>query len=259
MKERSNDLRMLPEGDAAASQFEDKLSAERIIFFLGRMVVDDFGEILMLSGNGYGFGAYKIVRGMYERVVTAMYIAKNPAEARKFALQSAIDKSKLWERTVVAFPEMANRCTEEQVRFLKEESDRARRQLRAPLCSKCRQPLPDAPWTRKGLDAMAREVDDGLYRLYGQFYLEGTAQSHANSLGMERRLKRTEQVGSTYKDTSEDEGRFALNLGHSLVLKTLKLQNEYFRQGLDSEIQERIEAYVSNWKPIGTSPAAGGN
>jgi hypothetical protein len=116
--------------------------------------------------------------------------------------------------------------------------------------------MPDAPWTRKGLDAMAREVDDGLYRLYGQFYLEGTAQSQANSLGMERRLRRTEPGGWTYKDTSEDEGRFALNLGHSLALKTLKLQNEYFGLGLDDEIQDRIEAYVSIWKPVGTSDVA---
>ena len=108
----------------------------------------------MLSGNGYGFGAYKIVRGMYERVVTAMYIAKDPGEARKFAL--AIDKFKLWERTVAA-------------------AQRTRRD--------------------------GEEVDDGLYRLYGQFYLDGTAQSHANSLGMERRLKRTEHGGWTYQDT----------------------------------------------------------
>jgi hypothetical protein len=60
-------LRMLPEDDPTAIKFEDKISAERIIFFLGRMVVDDFGGILMLSGNGYGFGAYKVARDMYER------------------------------------------------------------------------------------------------------------------------------------------------------------------------------------------------
>jgi hypothetical protein len=252
-------LQLLPESDPTVVKFEDKLTAERIVFFLGRIAVDDLGEILMLSGNGYGFGAYKIVRGMYERVVTAMYIAKDPSEARKFALQSAIDKFKLWERTVAAFPDMAKQCTEDQLRSIKEESDRARKQLREPLCPKCRQPLPDGPWTRKGLDVMARDVDDGLYRLYGQFYLEGTAQSHANSLGMERRLKRTEQGGWTYKDTSEEEGRFALNLGHSLVLKMLKLQNEYFQLGLDAEIQERIEAYVSIWKPVGPSRAAVGN
>ena len=33
------------------------MTAERIIFYLGRMAVDDFGEILTLAGNGRGFGA----------------------------------------------------------------------------------------------------------------------------------------------------------------------------------------------------------
>jgi hypothetical protein len=101
---------------------------------------------------------------------------------------------------------------------------------------------------------MAKEVDDSLYHLYGQFYLEGTAQSHANSQGMERRLKETDSGGWTYKETSEDEGRFALNLGHILLLKVLKLQNEFFALGLDAEVLEREAAYRSIWKPDATVP-----
>jgi hypothetical protein len=170
-------LKQLPSDDPSVIAFEDKISAERIVFFLGRIAVDDFGEIMILAGNGYGFGAHKIVRGMYERVVTAMYIAKYPSEARRFAMQSAIDKFKLWERTVTAFPDLLQRKTEEEIQGLRAAATEARQKLREPTCSKCKQPLPDQPWTRKGLDAMAREVDLGLYKLYGQLYLEGTAQS----------------------------------------------------------------------------------
>jgi len=43
---------------------------------------------------------------------------------------------------------------------------------------------------------------------------------------------------------SEEEGKFALNFGHSLVLKMLKLQNEYFGLGLDADIQERTAALM---------------
>jgi hypothetical protein len=32
-------------------------------------------EILLLSANGYGIGAQKLVRGMYERAVTARYLS----------------------------------------------------------------------------------------------------------------------------------------------------------------------------------------
>lgn len=251
-------MRKLPEDSAAVIEFEDKLSSQPVVFYLGRIAADDFGEVLVLAGNGYGFGAHKIVRGMFERVVTAMYIARNPSEARVFAEQSAIDKHKLWERTVAAFPEMAKGASDEDLRFLRESSEAARKKRRASVCPRCKQSLPDSPWTRKGIDAMAKEVDESLFRLYGQFYLEGTAQSHANSLGMERRLESLDSGGWTYKETSGDEGRFALNLGHILLLKMLRLQTDFFGLGLDNEIEKRADAYRSIWKPGAmASPAQG--
>lgn len=255
-EEEFEGIRKLPENSAPVVEFEDKLSSKVVVFYLGRIAADDFGEIVVLAGNGYGFGAHKVVRGMFERVVTAMYVARKPAEARVFAEQSAIDKYKLWERTVTAFPAMAKGVSEEDLRALRESSDAARKRLKTSVCPKCKQTLPDGPWTRKGIDAMAREVDDSLYRLYGQFYLEGTAQSHANSLGMERRLKPSDSGGWTYKETSEDEGRFALNLGHILLLKMLRLQNEFFGLGLDSEVEKREGAYRSIWKPDTTASSA---
>lgn len=248
-------LSNLPEDAPAVVSFEDKVTADRVIFYLGRVSGDDLGEILVLTGNGYGFGAQKIVRGMYERVVTGMYIAKNPAEARRFSLQSRIDRWKLWERTLVAFPKMREDKSKEEILELEAAADDARGKLRAPTCSKCKQPLPDGPWTRRSLDVMAREVDLDLCQLYGQFYLEGTAQSHANCLGMERRLQRTPR-GWTYKDDSQDEGHFALHLGHHLLLRALSLQNEHFALGLDADIQERVHAFAEVWAGENRKPSA---
>jgi hypothetical protein len=37
------------------------------------------------------------------------------------------------------------------------------------------------------LDVMAKTAEPALEVLYPQFYLEGTAQSHANMFGIERR------------------------------------------------------------------------
>ena len=85
----------LPDTDPAVTTFDDRVTADRVIFYLGRIAVDDFGELLVLSGNGKGIGAYKILRGMYERIVHAAFIAKNPPEAPLLAEQEAIDKWKL--------------------------------------------------------------------------------------------------------------------------------------------------------------------
>ena len=43
---------------------------DRVVFTFGVMCWEDFEEILLLGANGYGFGCLKILRGMYERLVT---------------------------------------------------------------------------------------------------------------------------------------------------------------------------------------------
>lgn len=183
-------LRKLPETDPEVITFEDRMTADRIIFYLGRMAADDFGEILILAGNGRGFGAYKIVRGMYERIVTAFYIEKNPSEARSFAEFSAVTKLNYLKRTFEANPETRNRFSDEFMATIERDAAAAQAKRKQSICSKCRQPLTREAWTRVSLDVMARVAEPGLEVFYPQFYLEGTAQSHANMFGIERRLIR---------------------------------------------------------------------
>ena len=246
-------LRKLPEDDPAVIAFEDNMAAERIIFYLGRMAVDDFGEILTLAGNGRGFGAYKIVRGMYERVVTTLYIEKNPAEARTFAESSAITKLNYLKRTFEASPESRSRFSDEFMTTIERDAAAAQAKRKQSICSKCRQPVTQEAWTRVSLDVMAKAAESALEAFYPQFYLEGTAQSHANMFGIERRLIRKKGGGITYKDTSEEEARFAVHLGHHLMLRLLAMQNRYFSLGFDEEIKKRVEAFVAVW---GSGPAS---
>jgi len=57
---------------------------DRVIFSLGMSCFHDFEEIVVLSGNGYGFGALKILRGMYERLVTGSYLHSHPEETSDY-------------------------------------------------------------------------------------------------------------------------------------------------------------------------------
>lgn len=70
--------------EAEQTAVRNRRMAEVVVFYLGRAAADDFGELMILAGNGRGFGAYKILRGMYERIVTAAFIAKYPSEAPSF-------------------------------------------------------------------------------------------------------------------------------------------------------------------------------
>lgn len=46
--------------------------------------MEDFNEVLLLCGNGYGIGAEKLIRGMYERAVTLVYLHQHPEYADDF-------------------------------------------------------------------------------------------------------------------------------------------------------------------------------
>lgn len=237
----------LPDNDPAVIAFEDRAMADLSIFYLGRIAADDFGEIITLSANGRGFGALKIVRGMYERVVHAKYMVLHPSEARPFVESSSIAKLNYINRMLKDFPEMKVRYSDEFMAELSANAAAARAKRKESTCSKCGQPVTQQAWTRVSLDIMAKEVEPSLEVLYPQFYLEGTQQSHANMLGIERRLIEKDG-GYTYKDISEDEARAALHLGHHLMVKLLWMQNEHFKLGLDEGAQNCARAFISIWK-----------
>src|SRR5260370_1856477 len=107
--------------------------ADRVVFGLGRIIADDFGELLVLGGNGYGIGAYKILRGMYERLVTAAYIAKNPSEARPFVEDDAIKKWKLWQQTLEVMPDLKHTISKERINALEPESKKTKASRTKPI------------------------------------------------------------------------------------------------------------------------------
>ncbi len=65
---------------------EQKLSeVNTILFLLFGASWREFEEILVLAMNGYGSGAMKLLRALYERTVTTQYLMKSPNKVRQFS------------------------------------------------------------------------------------------------------------------------------------------------------------------------------
>jgi len=236
-QEEYDRLIALGENDPAWITFENKVLADRVVFGLGRVIVDDFGEVIALSGNGRGIGAYKILRGMYESLVTSAYIAKNPFEARPFLEDDAIKKWKLWQRMTEFSPDIKNSLSAEKIAALEAEYHKA----------KANRPKGQKEWTNVNLSDRAKAVDKNLYGLYGPCYLEPTFHTHATASGLNTRFRRTDDGLNSYQEITEKEARKALHLAHNLVLFFLAHQNDYFKLGLDNEIQPRFSAFLKIW------------
>jgi hypothetical protein len=169
--------------DAEVIAFENKATTDLVVFFLGRIAAEDFSEILILSGNGRGIGAYKVLRGMYERVLHAVYLDKNEEASRRFVRQSDVYKYKL-----------ATRLLEFGIDVLSDFSptDKAELAKRAKDAKNDKQLL--------NLPDMAEQAGQDLKPMYGPCHIEPTIHIHANAFGIECRLVRKPGGGFTFND-----------------------------------------------------------
>jgi hypothetical protein len=230
--------------------FENRIMADRIVFFLGRIALDDFGEVLILVGNGRGIGAYKILRGMYERVVTATFLDANPASARPFALDSDVQKMKLAARLKQVGIDLLGNLSDTEREAMERRAGKAISQRKTVICNRCKQPIVQSEWTLKSLDEMAK-VNPHLAGLYGPCYVEPTNHHHATSFGLERRLRALPGGGYEYNvGDYRRESRKALLFAHNLLLQNLALQNARFDLQLDSELQVCVDAFKEIWDSV---------
>jgi hypothetical protein len=100
---------------------------------------------------------------MYERIVTAAFIAKNPSEGVPFGEDEAIKKWKLWQRIVELAPEAKTILSAEKIEQLKTQYTEANSKRKQFICSKCHQPK-----TRVDLAAMATKASPSPSEAFGQ-------------------------------------------------------------------------------------------
>jgi uncharacterized protein DUF5677 len=228
-----------PNGDNA--ELTDEELAQRVAFYLERAAYEDFGELLILAGNGMGLGAKKTLRSIYERLVTAMFIGKNPLEARIFLDHADIEKGKVLNRMIATVPQLLNKdLTPEEIKRIQDGKKAAIDRKKIEYCDECNQPITDEAWTRVSLDTMAKKVDESLLKLYGTCYLSPTLLIHATPFGLDLRFRKT-------KAGPEAHAHGALWRGHFLMLWLLRHQDSYFKLGLGPQIDARCAAFSAIW------------
>jgi hypothetical protein len=228
------------------------LKADFVVFYLGRIAAEDFLEIFLLASNGLGVGALKSLRGMYERVVTAAFISKNPAEAHAFSEDDLVKRWKYFQHLFSAMPEIEARYDAEKLRVIRERCKAIQAERKSELCPRCKQPITQEAWTRVNLATMANHADEYLAKLYFACYLEPTAHSHATMFGVVDRLQRTEtgfgDGVNAFRRGYEEEARRAVLLAHIVLLRLLWIEDRHFQLGLKDDIEARLDVFSRTWK-----------
>jgi hypothetical protein len=114
--------------------------ANRICFELGQTCLQDYLEINFLGVNGYGTGAMKLLRGLYERAVTAAYLILFPEKAARFQQYTAIHNHKAIQRAQKVTPEALKELLSEfgvTIDWFKDEYEKAKPDFQENNCQKC--------------------------------------------------------------------------------------------------------------------------
>jgi hypothetical protein len=124
-------------------EIADATGVDQFIFLSASHAVDDFSEIIILAANGEGYGAIKLLRPMFERVVTMKYLRQNPDRYVDYVGYAYVDRYKLArvvERTIggeAIAPDVMRGIT---------ESFEAIRHKFQKKCSKCGQAVDKLPY-----------------------------------------------------------------------------------------------------------------
>jgi hypothetical protein len=202
---------------------------EVLVFFIGRQCVDDFFEILVLCGNSEGYGAQKLLRSMFERVVLLKHLHQHPEEVDRYFAYYHVTKHKqiaaverFWGKD--ALPR-------EQVEEARKRYAAVKEDYRTRKCPKCGYIEMGVGWTPIPLPDMAEEV--GLGKFVPFAYYEPLLQAHPSLEGLLRRLEgdpNDEHAGISYGDRLDRSlSDQVLMTAHALLLNVLEVQVNHFK------------------------------
>jgi len=191
---------------------------EYVCFSLGESCREDFLEILFLAANGYGPGASKLLRGLYERAVALAYMVKDPAKAERFARFAAVQEHK-------ALKDALKVTTEEQWNEVMGSGNTAAE-------------------IRNRFETVKEEFEQ-TDTYYLMAYANANLEIHATLASALREDNRDQDARRTQRREQADTALFCAAM---LLVEVLRSQNTLFALNLSDELQVTEEAIATVWK-----------
>lgn len=226
---------------------------ERFIFTAGRLTVDDWLEVLLLCGNGEAYGAQKVLRPMFERVVTLKYLHAHPEELDAYLDYYWINQRKLVSAIESTFKK--GLLDPAKVQEVEDNYQRLKDRYQVTLCRECGTTHLNIAWNPKDIITMAKEV--GLTDFIVPAYYLPMQHTHPSVKGMLDRLEITADGVTLAERLQPLTGDRILCAAHGLLLHSLDVQFEHFK--LDAEpYKQLVTDFGEIWKRPDLQPGCGG-
>jgi hypothetical protein len=238
---------------SGAHKKNDWDTADKMIYFLVRQAFEDFNEILLLCANGFSTGGLKILRGMFERTVTACYLQKHPSEAETYFKYRHMREHKEAQLLEKHFP---GRLSKERLDEIKAQYEEVRGDFQIPVCSVCKIPECDKckktrdnhSWTKMDIVAMAHDAEAFDPIVYDG-YLYPIRETHSTESAIAARVMPIGEENYGYDEGPKPKmDRRTLMTAHYLIFRAINALDDQFRAGVDEKIQKVWKDWQEIWK-----------
>ena len=228
---------------------------ERFVMLYGRLCVEDFHEILLCCGNGYGFAALKLLRALYEKAVTLEYLNNNPAELDAFLNHRYISEYKLFKAITDEFG--AEALPANMVRESAEKCEQFKTSYLVTDCKRCDTKRVNFTWSKLSLVAMAKRTRI-LGKLMGSAYYLPMRHTHSTGASLIERLEYNDEGFGFNPDAQRRQADNAIREAYTIILEVIYIQLQCFEieglQGVfDKCCEDWKEIYVGD-RDLGDSP-----
>lgn len=225
--------RTLEEGLCRELTVTPERRAQQIaVFCLAHQAADDFFDIVLLATHGYGIGAMKLLRPLYERVVSALYLIEHPEDVQDFTDYADIHAWQVITNAERVGVDPVTFMGRDQYDEAKKAHDHAKGRFTRRGSKR-----PRKSWAATDLLQLAAKVkvgNVGLEKLYGACAFWPTMLLHTTNVSLESRLtsgpngQRLFTHGPTHAEADA-----ALKSAHDLIVLLLYRCNEWFGWRLD--------------------------
>ncbi|MBW3565471.1 MAG: hypothetical protein KY459_12160 [Acidobacteria bacterium] len=223
-------IRVLPDlQNAVERAYRDLPSGENpsdlVIFALGRRCAIDFDDILLLCTAGRRFNARGVIRGMFERIVTAWHLHLHPEQTMDFVDYDFIQRRKVARKIEDVWGVKAE--NEKAYGALLQSAAEVESRFRKTKCKKCETTELNHSWSKMDMVSMAASVGERLEQLTIMAYYETLGHSHATFRSMSEQYH---EVDGAIHPAPVDYGAVdkIMELAHLMLLESLLLQHEHF-------------------------------
>ena len=215
---------------------------DKFVFLYGRLCCEDFFEVLLCCGNGYGAAALKLVRSLYERGVTLTYLHQHPDELDAFVDFHDVQSFKL----LVSIEETIGKGTvsEKVSAEVRTRYEEVKERFIVTSCKECGSERVNHTWNKLDFVALAKHTGS-LGKLIVQGYYLPMRHAHATLASLMSRLEETERGISFIPTSQRGDADGALLLGHNIILKVLGVQEERFKvAGLKEKLDTCFQDFI---------------